>query len=74
MRGRYGGDEMHPWNRDTRKRLAQELGVDAVYFLDAPRRSERSLARSRLDWRRAVLLVAALTFLGLVVAVVIARG
>lgn len=70
---------MKLWNRprregDEKARLAAELGVDAVYFVDVPLWYLRAVARFHLGWKREVAFELGLLGVGLVVGFVLGRG
>lgn len=59
---------------DEKARLAAELGVDAVYFVDVPLWYLRAVARLHVDWKREVAFELGLLGVGLAVGFVLGRG
>lgn len=70
---------MKLWNRlrresDEKARLAAELGVDAVYFVDEPLWYLRAVARFHRNWKREVAFELGLVGVGIAVGFMLGRG
>jgi hypothetical protein len=55
----------HTHRTDSKSRLAAELGVDEVYFVDDPLWSLRFTSRFRLNWRRELAALVTVFALGI---------